>query len=77
VTDRSIVLIVVLFIGVFAIGVLAVVTALIFHGDTVPDPIWTLGGGALGALGTLLASTKTNPAPPENPPPAPPAPPEG
>jgi hypothetical protein len=73
-TDRVIVLLVVAFIGVAALGSLA--GAVIIKAATsedVPGELWQFGAVALGALGSMLVNTRsTPPNPPAPPGPVPP-----
>jgi uncharacterized membrane protein len=64
-TDRKVVLAVVLLLGLFALGGLAGTVWLISR-DRQPESIAVvagLTGTALGALGTMLASTRSSPDP--------------
>lgn len=63
-TDRRVVLIVVIMLGVFALGGLAALTWLV-HGKTPGDQLAIIAGPmgvALGALSAVLVSTRTVPA---------------
>lgn len=46
--------IVIWFTGTSALLVIAGALVLAFYGKAIPDPIWGLGGAAVGSLGTLL-----------------------
>lgn len=67
-TDRKVVLIVVLMLGVFALGGLAALAWLI-HGKTPGSELAIISGPmgvALGALAAVLVSTRTTEDPPQN-----------
>lgn len=66
-TDRRVVLIVVIMLGVFALGGLAALTWLV-HGKTPGDQLAIIAGPmgvALGALSAVLVSTRTADGPPQ------------
>ena len=58
-TSKTTVLAVVVFIGLIALALIAGAVVLIALDKGVPDPLWTLAGGALGGLTALLASTRS------------------
>lgn len=63
--DRSVVLMVVGFLGVVALGAMGLLTVLLLHDKTVSDAVLllfsNLAVGAVGAIGGLLANTHTSP----------------
>lgn len=62
-TDRLVVLLVVVFLGLVGIATIVAATTIVLHSgaDEVPEALWTLAGAALGALGALLARTSSSP----------------
>jgi hypothetical protein len=67
-TDRLVVLIVVFFIGLAAVGSMVGAVVIRAAGEDIPGELWQFGGVALGALGSLLASTRSTPPNPPAPP---------
>lgn len=57
-TDRTVVHMVVLFIGLIALILAAGLLLLDYQGKTIDPLLATLAGGAVGSLATLLASTR-------------------
>lgn len=47
-------MIIIAFTGTSAIIIIVGALLLAFFGKTVPEPLWGLGGAAMGSLGTLL-----------------------
>lgn len=64
-TDKFTIRLVVVGLIAITLALVAGSVTLIALGKTVPDPIWTLGGTALGGLTALLVSTRSAPEPPE------------
>lgn len=65
-TDRKVVLAVIVLLGIFALAGLTGTILLVFYerpGENVAV-VAGLTGTALGSIGTLLASTRSNPEPP-------------
>jgi len=58
-TSKTTVLAVVISLALFSVLGLAGGVTLILANKSVPDPLWTLVGVAVGALGSLLASTRS------------------
>lgn len=60
-TSKSVVLLVIGFLGTVALVCIGGVIALSFVGKTVPDSLIALGSSAVGAIGGILAKTGTEP----------------
>lgn len=63
--DRAVVMMVVGFLGVVALGAMGLLTVLLLHDKNVSDAVLllfsNLAVGAVGAIGGLLANTHTSP----------------
>lgn len=76
-TDRLVVLLVIAFIGLAAVGSLVGAVVIKAAGEDIPGELWQYGGVALGGLMAFLVNARSTPPNPPAPPVVPTIPEEG